>query len=43
VLVESANRFARDLIIQETGYAYLRDLGVTLIAASTATTGTTSA
>jgi DNA invertase Pin-like site-specific DNA recombinase len=32
VLVETASRFARDLIIQETGYAYLRDLGVTLVA-----------
>ena len=33
ILVESASRFARDLIVQETGFAYLRDLGVTLIAA----------
>jgi DNA invertase Pin-like site-specific DNA recombinase len=33
VIVESANRFARDLITQETGYAYLRDFGITLIAA----------
>lgn len=32
VLVESASRFARDLIIQETGYAYLKKLGITLIA-----------
>jgi DNA invertase Pin-like site-specific DNA recombinase len=31
ILVESANRFARDLIIQETGFTYLRDLGVALI------------
>jgi DNA invertase Pin-like site-specific DNA recombinase len=33
VIVESASRFARDLIVQETGYQYLRDLGITLIAA----------
>jgi DNA invertase Pin-like site-specific DNA recombinase len=33
VIVESASRFARDLITQETGYAYLRDFGITLIAA----------
>src|SRR5215212_3677002 len=31
VLVETAGRFARDLIVQETGYSYLRDLGITLI------------
>jgi DNA invertase Pin-like site-specific DNA recombinase len=33
VIVESASRFARDLIVQETGFQYLRDLGITLIAA----------
>jgi DNA invertase Pin-like site-specific DNA recombinase len=33
IIVESASRFARDLIVQETGYAYLRDLGIALIAA----------
>jgi DNA invertase Pin-like site-specific DNA recombinase len=33
IVIESAGRFARDLIVQETGFAYLRDLGVTLIAA----------
>jgi DNA invertase Pin-like site-specific DNA recombinase len=33
VIVESASRFARDLIVQETGYAYLRNFGITLIAA----------
>jgi DNA invertase Pin-like site-specific DNA recombinase len=33
IVVETASRFARDLIVQETGFAYLRDLGVTLIAA----------
>jgi DNA invertase Pin-like site-specific DNA recombinase len=32
VIVETASRFARDLIVQETGFAYLRDLGVTLVA-----------
>jgi DNA invertase Pin-like site-specific DNA recombinase len=33
VIVETANRFARDLMVQEVGFAMLRDLGVTLIAA----------
>jgi DNA invertase Pin-like site-specific DNA recombinase len=33
ILVESASRFARDLITQETGFRYLRELGITLIAA----------
>ena len=33
VIVETASRFARDLIVQETGYQYLKDLGITLIAA----------
>jgi DNA invertase Pin-like site-specific DNA recombinase len=32
ILLESANRFARDLIIQETGCAYLRARGIALIA-----------
>src|SRR3954452_17490673 len=32
-VVETASRFARDLIVQETGYQYLKDLGITLIAA----------
>jgi DNA invertase Pin-like site-specific DNA recombinase len=32
ILVESASRFARDLIVQETGYAFLKGLGFTLIA-----------
>ena len=32
VLVETANRFARDLIVQETGFRHLRDIGVELIA-----------
>ncbi len=35
VIVESASRFARDLIVQETGYAYLRDFGITSPAGST--------
>jgi DNA invertase Pin-like site-specific DNA recombinase len=33
IIVETANRFARDLMVQEVGFATLRDLGVTLIAA----------
>jgi DNA invertase Pin-like site-specific DNA recombinase len=33
VIVETADRFARDLMVQEVGYAMLRSLGVTLIAA----------
>jgi DNA invertase Pin-like site-specific DNA recombinase len=32
ILVESASRFSRDLIVQETGHQYLKDLGVSLIA-----------
>ena len=35
IIVERANRFARDLMVQEVGFAMLRDLGVTLIAADT--------
>ena len=31
--METANRFARDLMVQEVGFAMLRDLGITLIAA----------
>jgi DNA invertase Pin-like site-specific DNA recombinase len=31
--VETANRFARDLMVQEVGFAMLRNLGITLIAA----------
>jgi hypothetical protein len=34
IIVETANRFARDLIVQEVGFAMLRDLSVTLIAAN---------
>jgi DNA invertase Pin-like site-specific DNA recombinase len=33
IIVETANRFARDLMVQEVGFPKLRDLGVTLIAA----------
>lgn len=33
IVVETANRFARDLIVQETGYRLLRQQGVELIAA----------
>jgi DNA invertase Pin-like site-specific DNA recombinase len=33
VIVETASRFARDLITQETGFRFLKGLGVTLIAA----------
>jgi DNA invertase Pin-like site-specific DNA recombinase len=33
VIVETASRFARDLIMQETGWRFLRDAGITLIAA----------
>ena len=33
IIVETANRFARDLVTQETGYGFLQGLGVTLIAA----------
>jgi hypothetical protein len=33
IIVETASRFARDLIVQGTGWRYLRDAGVRLIAA----------
>jgi DNA invertase Pin-like site-specific DNA recombinase len=33
IIVETANRFARDLIVQETGWRFLQGLGVTLVAA----------
>lgn len=33
IIVESANRFARDLMVQEVGYKFLRDMGINLIAA----------
>lgn len=37
VIVETANRFARDLIIQETGYRLLQERGIELIAADSPT------
>ena len=37
VIVETASRFARDLMVQEVGFAMLRELGVTLIAADSPT------
>jgi DNA invertase Pin-like site-specific DNA recombinase len=33
IIVETASRFARDLIVQETGWRFLRDAEITLIAA----------
>jgi DNA invertase Pin-like site-specific DNA recombinase len=33
IIVETASRFARDLIVQETGFRFLRDAGIVLIAA----------
>jgi DNA invertase Pin-like site-specific DNA recombinase len=33
IVVETANRFARDLMVQEVGFTRLKGLGVTLIAA----------
>jgi DNA invertase Pin-like site-specific DNA recombinase len=33
IIVETANRFARDLVTQETGFRFLQGLGVALIAA----------
>ena len=37
IIVETANRFARDLMVQEVGFAMLRDLGITLIAVDSPT------
>lgn len=31
ILVETAGRFARDLMVQETGYTYLKGMGITLV------------
>jgi hypothetical protein len=31
VIVETASRFARDLLTQETGWRFLRDAGITFI------------
>src|SRR5215475_9445874 len=33
IIVETANRFARDLMVQEVGYAKLRERGISLVAA----------
>jgi DNA invertase Pin-like site-specific DNA recombinase len=33
IIVETANRFARDLIVQETGHRILKDRGIEIIAA----------
>jgi Resolvase, N terminal domain len=37
IIVERANRFARDLMVQEVGYAKLRERGIELIAADSPT------
>src|SRR6204780_5359868 len=37
IIVETASRFARDLIVAETGFRRLRDAGITLIAADAPT------
>jgi DNA invertase Pin-like site-specific DNA recombinase len=37
IIVETANRFARDLMVQEVGYARLRERGIDLIAADSPT------
>jgi DNA invertase Pin-like site-specific DNA recombinase len=37
ILVETANRFARDLIVQETGHKYLKQQGIELIAVDSPT------
>ena len=34
IVVETANRFARDLMVQEIGFAMLRARGINLIAAT---------
>ena len=33
ILVETANRFARDILVQETGWRFLKERGIDLIAA----------
>src|SRR5271170_6080987 len=33
IIVETASRFARDLIVQETGWRFLHDMGISIIAA----------
>jgi DNA invertase Pin-like site-specific DNA recombinase len=37
IIVETANRFARDLMTQESGFAFLKAQGITLIAADSPT------
>src|SRR6476646_2120295 len=37
IIVETASRFARDLIVQETGYAMLKARGIDLVAADSPT------
>ena len=37
IVVETANRFARDLMVQEVGYAMLKERGINLIAADSPT------
>ena len=37
IIVETANRFARDLMVQEVGYAKLRERNIELIAADSPT------
>jgi DNA invertase Pin-like site-specific DNA recombinase len=37
IIVETANRFARDLMVQEVGYSKLRERGIELIAADSPT------
>jgi DNA invertase Pin-like site-specific DNA recombinase len=37
IVVETASRFARDLMVQEVGFAKLQDLGIDLIAADSPT------
>ncbi len=37
IIVETASRFSRDLIVQETGHAMLRERGIDLIAADSPT------
>jgi DNA invertase Pin-like site-specific DNA recombinase len=37
IIVETANRFARDLLVQEVGYERLRERGIDLIAADSPT------
>jgi DNA invertase Pin-like site-specific DNA recombinase len=38
IIVETANRFARDLVVQETGHRMLKDKGIEIIAADSLST-----